>query len=357
MSHLAPQFDPDVFVSYSHGYPIGGSAPLRDWTRDLIRRLRDRLQALETEFDDLHLWMDPELDPTADLKTELRDKASRCGALVIVMSKRYLKSDWCAKEREWFRGQVEARAPQAGRVFLLQAQKTDPAHWPEFLLDAAGQPRMTGFSFFDPKDGSPLGFQLREPPDEYYKELGVLHTWLVARLRELRQRATKDAQAKASAAPANAPAKGPLAPRRIYLHARPQSETVRGEIEYELRGDGFEPLTARPVVGSGLEAWQREAAARIETARRCEALVLLRPDGDENFVGDLLDIGVDERERIMDARGAPLPCAVLDKSGEGLPIDVGRYGIERFDAKRPDWRSQFRAWLDASRASPAGAAL
>ena len=29
MSYLAPHFDPDVFVSYSHGDPIGGRAPLR----------------------------------------------------------------------------------------------------------------------------------------------------------------------------------------------------------------------------------------------------------------------------------------------------------------------------------------
>ena len=28
MSHLAPQFDPDIFVSYSHGVPRAGKAPL-----------------------------------------------------------------------------------------------------------------------------------------------------------------------------------------------------------------------------------------------------------------------------------------------------------------------------------------
>ena len=55
----------------------------------------------------------------------------------------------------------------------------------------------------------------------------------------------------------------------------------------------------------------------MATAQRCEALALLRPDDGDRFVGDLLDIGVDERARIADARGAPLPCAVLDKTGDG----------------------------------------
>ena len=99
MSYLAPDFDPDVFVSYSHGDPEGGRAPLRDWSQALVRRLKDGLHALETEFDDLKVWMDPDIG-----------KASACGILMIVMSKRYLKSSWCKDELEWFRKQFEGRA-------------------------------------------------------------------------------------------------------------------------------------------------------------------------------------------------------------------------------------------------------
>ncbi|HXZ16870.1 MAG TPA: toll/interleukin-1 receptor domain-containing protein [Roseiarcus sp.] len=355
MSYLAPPFDPDVFVSYSHGDPIEGVGLLRDWTRDLIQRLGARLHSLETEFDDLNLWIDVKLDPTADLTPDLKEKAGGCGVLLIVMSKRYLKSEWCEKEREWFRQQVDARALQAGRVFLVQAQKTDPKLWPEFLLDSDGKARMTGFSFFDPTDGSPLGFQLREPPDEYYKQLAVLHTWLVTRLRELRERAAKEAEAKSAAAAMTTPAQAASTARRIYLYAPPQSEPVRGQVEVDLRGEGFDPLTAEPVGGDGPAAWQREAKVRIELASRCEALALLRADGDERFLGDLLDVGVDERKRIVGVRGGSLPCAVLDRSGEALPINVARYDIERFDINRSDWLGAFRAWF-ASRAAPAGAA-
>jgi hypothetical protein len=54
--------------------------------------------------------------------------------------------------------------------------------------------------------------------------------------------------------------------------------------------------------------------------------------------------------------GAPLPCAVLDKIGDGLPVDLAQFGIERFDANKADWRGHFRAWLDAPHSARVGAA-
>jgi len=50
-----------------------------------------------------------------------------------------------------------------------------------------------------------------------------------------------------------------------------------------------------------------------------------------------------------------MPCAVLDKTGEKLPLDVSGYRIDRFDVNRDTWRGEFRRWLDAARASPLGA--
>ena len=36
------------------------------------------------------------------LAEELKERPSACGLLIIVMSKRYPKSDWCKDELEWF---------------------------------------------------------------------------------------------------------------------------------------------------------------------------------------------------------------------------------------------------------------
>jgi hypothetical protein len=87
-------------------------------------------------------------------------------------------------------------------------------------------------------------------------------------------------------------------------------------------------------------------------ARRCDALLLLRAPDSDRFEDDFWDIGVDECECINALRGAPLPCAVLDKTGRDLPLDVSPWGIARFDVNRESWRHDFRSWLDQSRAAP-----
>jgi hypothetical protein len=296
--------------------------------------------------------MDPQIDPTKYLTPELKAKASACGVLMIVMSKRYLKSSWCQDELSWFKQQVQDRASANGRVFVIGVQDTNTSLWPDFLRDERGH-ALVGFSFFDPETGYPWDYpDLREPNAQFGKELHRLQTWLVARLRELSTRAAKNAQDKAVAA---VPPK-PTGPRLIYLHAPPNSDSARAEIDQVLRTDGITPVASAVSAGKGLVDWQREAKSiRFEAAKRCEALALLRLDNSERFVGDLLDIGVDERERIAAARGGPMPCAVLDKTGNGLPIDVGPFGIERFDVNQTEWRGRFRSWLDASWGSSAGA--
>ena len=271
---------------------------------------------------------------------------------MIVMSKHYLESSWCKDEREWFRKQIEARPGDSGRVFVLRAQKTNTALWPDFLRDERGH-AVPGFSFYDPQNGYPWDYpDLRAPNADFGKELLKLQIWLVKRLRELRERAAKRESDRSSAARSLQA----IGARRIYLHAPPDSESVRADIGRVLEGDGIMPLTAQTAAGKDLSDFQREAQAlRIEAAKRCEALALLRVNSSESFVGDLLDIGVDERKRVADARGTPMPCAVLDRSGELLPFDVAPFGIERFDVNLSNWHGRFRDWLDSAQGRPAGA--
>ena len=347
MTYLAPHFDPDVFVSYAHGDPRHvGESPLKIWTIALVRRLESQILSLDTEYDALHIWMDEQIDPTAQLTEELRSKAAGSGILIIVMSKRYLASSWCRDELEWFRKQIQNRAGEPGRVFVIRAQPTDQAAWPDFLRDERGY-AMPGFSFHDPETGLPWGWpDLAETDRDFVKEMCRLQTALTKRLRELRDRAEKRSQTEAAAKPAIVPQSGV---HRIYLHAPADCEPARIEIGRVLTQDGLVPLTARVSAEGGLASWQHESGARMETAKRCEALALLRPQDPDRFVGDLIDIGVDERARIADARGAPLPCAVLDNTGATMPIDVAPFGIEHFDVSRENWRGEFRGWLDAAR--------
>jgi hypothetical protein len=351
MSYLAPHFGPDVFVSYSHGDPLGrGKSPLKDWTQALIQRLESEIISLKTEFKALNIFRDGKIDPTAHLTAELRGKVDASGILMIVMSEHYLDSSWCHDELEWFRKQIQDRGAGSGRVFVIRAQETDAARWPEFLRDERGH-AMPGFRFYDSESGFPWGWpHLQDPGREFEEEFRRLQTAVVVRLRELRVRAAK--RSGAEAVPAPAPASGP---RRIYLYASPEAEPASADIRLALTGDGIEPLSVKGG-GAGLADWQRSIRVRREAAKRCEALALLRADDSEGFDHDLFDIGVDERELIVKERGAPLPCAVLDKSGKSLPLDVAPFGIAHFDVNRADWRGAFRNWLDAARAHSSGAA-
>lgn len=351
MAYLAPYFDVDVFVSYSHGDPRGdGSSPLKRWTVSLIRELQDEIQAVDTEFDNLGIWIDEAIDPTAHLTLDLRNKVKASGILLIVMSPRYLQSSWCKDELSWFREQVLERSTDQARVFVVRALPTNDADWPDFLRDERGNSPL-GFRFYDPQSRMPYGWRnVRETSDEYVKQLWTLQTALTKRLRELRDRA------KVRTAVPDLSAVLPGNGRRIYLHARAEDIGLRDQVRTQLSQDGLTLLSPPAETGMALSDWTQASRLRMEAAKRCAALALVRADhSDDRFVGDLLDIGIDERAQIQAARGTPLPCAVLDGSGESLPIDVAPYGIRRFDLGDQDWHKEFRAWVDAARPASAAA--
>ena len=275
------------------------------------------------------------------LTDELRSKVTCSGVLMIVMSAKYLASAWCKDELEWFRQQVQDRARDQGRVFVVRALSTDEKAWPDFLRDVRGH-AMPGFKFYDKPDTMPFGWRgAGENSEPYVRALGSLQAVLIRRLRELRAGAERriTAELLTLALPSTRP-------RRIYLHARPEHASTYDEIRQILSQDGIVPIRAQEARGDDIASWNRESQARMETAKQCDALALLRADDSINFIGDLIQIGSKERERIESARGAPLACAVLDRSGQMLPVDVSGLGIERFDIASVDWRGKFHGWLD-----------
>ena len=259
---------------------------------------------------------------------------------MIMMSKHYLASSWCKDEETWFREQIDDRRNEPGRVFVIQAQATEGNAWPECLLDERGH-GMPGFVFFNSNNNDPLGWpDLFDGNEAFSQRLSTLRTALAKRLRELKKHAESRA---AATAPAEAPARSQP---RIYLHANPRYAAARANLEAIFAKDGVRPLTVTFDRSADIADWERESKVRFETAKRCDALAFLRADADESFIGELLQVGVDERERIELARHKLLPCAVLDRSGENLPIDVSCFGIERFDLTHDGWNGAFQAWLD-----------
>jgi hypothetical protein len=363
VSFLAPHFDYDVFVSYSHGDPRGtGGAPLKRWTTGLIRELGAEIRDTHTDFDDLHVWFDEQIDPTAHLTEELRRKVRSSAILMIVMSPRYLASSWCKEELGWFEEQVAARAHEQGRVFVIHALPTDGQTWPAFLRDERGH-TMPGYFFYD-RDSSrgdrhkPFGWGLPNIRDDginFSRMLSTLEGALTLRLREIKTR--EEARAAPPPPPPAPPprvaVRGGTA-QRVYLHVRNGQGELGDRVRGGLAKDGLDavgPIDAAALLGQ--HATERDA--RIAVAQQCAALALVRADDDASFVGDLCDIGVDERMRMADKRGGvPLPCAVLDGSGARMPFDVSPFGIRRFDLGRETWPGEFLAWVKEAQGQAAG---
>ena len=354
MAYLSPTYDYDVFVSYSHGDPKGaGGSPLKTWSHALIEALIADIRSLSPEFVNFDIWYDRELDPTLNLTPELRGKVKSAAVLMIMMSHWYLKSVWCHEEREWFEEQVEGHTSDGGRVFVIRVQFTEEGDWPDFLRDERGW-ASPGFRFHPPPEQpgdivEPFGWpDLIERNEPFRRELAKLRTVLTRRLRHLKSSVDTGAVSKVDETEVTAER-----PSRIYLHTRPEHEHLRARIDRELHERNGCTIVSPPPVSAGGDAglWVGERKARIAAARFCDALALLRPTADGAFVGDLLDVGVDERERIRLQRGAPLPCAVLDGSGAPLEVDTAGFRIERFDLGDPQWPMAFLDWVGRNRAA------
>jgi TIR domain len=305
MPYLAPYFDFDVFMSYAHGRASGvADPPLKRWSQALIDRLKDDIGNLFTEFDDIAIWDDRSIDPTAALSEELRKKVERACLLLIVMAPRYLASSWCTDELKWFEAQFIERRKGPGRVFIVRAVSTDRNGWPTFLKDARGHADL-GFRFHretDEPNVEPYGWpDLVDRNEDFYRALASLRTTLVQRLREIKQDLARQVApvAKTVAAPISRP--------RLYLHARPEYDALRASISDELRAAGCNVVTPiAAAAGGSLADWTTESRARIEAAQLCDALTLLRGSPDPSFGDELLDIAIDERERINTARASSL---------------------------------------------------
>jgi hypothetical protein len=353
MPYLAPHFEHDVFMSYAHGHAPGASyAPLRSWSQKFIDLLYADFRGLRKDFDDLRFCDDRDVDPTAALTHEIKCKVEKSCILLIMMSPRYLVSDWCTNELGWFKTQFQNRRRSPGRVFVVRAVSTKTDEWPDFLKDEQGHPDI-GFQFHPEtmEEGiEPYCYpDLLERTREFNQPFTRLRTTLIKRLEEIKASTQQTPESNQPRTPSTA-----TGMFRLYFHAPTSPDVVREEVERDLRADGFRILPGVPrKPGNTIADYQAETAARVQAAQKCDALALLRATDDPSFDDDFLEIGADELARINASRAdRPLPCAVLDRSGTHFDLaDYARQrGIAVFDLIDPAWRPAFRSWLAGARA-------
>jgi TIR domain len=345
MPYLAPHFDYDVFMSYAHGQVQGyPDAPLRDWSQRFIDQLRADFGALRNDFDALEFWDDRKVDPTAAMTVAIKDAVERSGILLIMMSPKYLASQWCiSKELDWFKTQFQSRRQSPGRVFVVRAVSTNTDGWPDFLKDESGHPDI-GFRFHPEttQEGTePYCYpHLQFRTEDFNRPFSMLRTTLIGRLQEIKKICDG-----AYVAPLGNSA--PSRPPSLYFHA--PAGSGKDQIARDLRADGFRIVPAiPPASGNDIADYQAEVTARVQAAERCDALALLRATDDPMFEDEFLEIGADELARINASRpDRPLQCAVLDaaKSPFKLADYALRSGVKLFDLNDPAWRPTFKAWI------------
>ncbi len=184
MSTFIPGCEHDIFVSYAHvdNQPIPGAD--EGWVSTLVDGLKVSLgQELGTR--NFSLWMDNHPRCNEPLPSEIRDAVTCSTILLIILSKGYLKSDWCMRERDAFFESVRQPPRSEAGVFIVERDKmAKPAEFEE----------ISGYRFWlDNGEDNPvrkLGYPTPNPnnPDDhpYYSQLDKLSYDLAKELNRLK---------------------------------------------------------------------------------------------------------------------------------------------------------------------------
>lgn len=344
MCYVDGQFAHDIFVSYSHGDPLGaGRSPLKSWSIRCMEKLREDIHATDPEFDMLSIFMDQNLDATLQLTPQIRERVKGSGLLLIIMSPRYLTSAWCQDELDWFQTEVERRNHEDGYVFVVRALPTDEERWPICLRDEHGHV-VLGFYFHprpvDPESTRAFGWPDPQSSDrEFYQALASLSGKIMRRLRQLRRREHLRRQG------AQQEEIHTIGTPTLYLHAPPAHQAAWREVRRQLVSAGFviRPEELKPV-GASLTEVYAARRARLEAYRECNALVILRSEAGDWINAEIEATGHTERADLKAIYKKHLPCAVLDRIGGSIPA-AARFSVRIVSGTNNDWLVGLRQWL------------
>ena len=181
-----PGYEQDIFVSYGRvdDEPLPGVE--KGWVSGLVETLNIRLRALIGRGDELSIWKDEQLSKHGDLTPALIQTVQNTALLMVIMSRGYLKSPWCQRERETFLNAVQQRRSSGSRVFLVLIDDLDLRERPPEFGD------LLGYKFWEDRStGRPkiLGYPLPDPrqDDDYYSSVEDLARDLYGELERLRQ--------------------------------------------------------------------------------------------------------------------------------------------------------------------------
>lgn len=131
----------DIFVSYA-------TVNNHDkWVDDLSSKLKSLLDEFAGTKGTTQIWMDHELRGSEPFDEQLTKEVQSSELLLIVMSKEWLKSEWCKRALQLFHESWEENI--SGRVFLIHKERTNHETWPSQISGWS----KNKFVFYDEQNG------------------------------------------------------------------------------------------------------------------------------------------------------------------------------------------------------------
>ncbi|UCH96127.1 MAG: toll/interleukin-1 receptor domain-containing protein [Candidatus Aminicenantes bacterium] len=129
-------FENDVFISYSHRDNL---APR--WVDHFHDAL---LAALKRKLGDDHavVWRDQELDANSLFNQKIKRMIDSSAVFLVLLSRNYLKSQYCMKELDWFYSDETGLGISIGdqsRIFIVLLNNIPHEEWPGRLKGTTGQ--------------------------------------------------------------------------------------------------------------------------------------------------------------------------------------------------------------------------
>ena len=358
MSYLGEPFKYDICASYSHGDPKGaGTSKFKSYSQGLLRELETELKAHPTFGDKLTVFFDDHdepgegLDPNSALTEQLRTAMGQSAIFTVLMSDHYLRSKWCADEREyWLKNGSTLAFDHSERLSVARIWNTTEK-WPSMLVDERGNP-LVGTCYFDQAHvaTAPWPYAWPEPDAETkdpFRRILLSQIGLIwQQIEKLKTRL--DAQRRAQQDVARL---SDDSGQVLYLHARSENEEIWSKTSDALTEQGFTVLPSQPEpVETDPDKALRVRNRRVETLSGCDALLLVGSNDGPAVEADLVVVGRQDRDSARALGRRILPCALLDTVG--APVATGRrteaarrLRVDWLDCTSPPWVGKVHEWL------------